>query len=325
MEHQLSSYEHFWVADTGAGISFELQEQIFEPFVKADPPGKRREGIGLGLSITRRLVALHGGSIMLESQLGRGSIFHVYLPLPGLNNTLAKKVERTRSQAALIWLSSNKTPSPGLLHFCRKSDLIPLWIRRSDEFELLLRDHTPAALAWDLQNARPGDWSIVQKLRSDPQFCQLALLLYQESTGDSPTRGIRVTDVVLKPAGKNNLQHILDMLPQVLQDGEIWIVDDYLQALEYYKKLVSSSLPEFSIRDLNGGAEALRLLGEETPKLVILDLMMPGVDGFQVLENLRSDPKTALIPVIVLIGKMISYEDVKRLDSPQVFLRTKGS
>jgi len=78
-------YLHIWVSDSGAGIPIEQQEQIFEPFC---PPvrisARRKSGIGLGLSITRRLVALHGGSMSLESQPEKGSTFHVYLPLPNL-------------------------------------------------------------------------------------------------------------------------------------------------------------------------------------------------------------------------------------------------
>jgi YesN/AraC family two-component response regulator len=116
----------------------------------------------------------------------------------------------------------------------------------------------------------------------------------------------------------------LDLLPQRLQHGEIWIIDDDPQALEYYKTLISSSQPEFFVRGIHGGAEALHLLAEETPDLVILDLMMPEVNGFQVLDHLRSNRKTALIPVIVLTVKMLSYEDIMRLDAPQVFLQTKG-
>jgi YesN/AraC family two-component response regulator len=78
------------------------------------------------------------------------------------------------------------------------------------------------------------------------------------------------------------------------------------------------------LRPIQGGAEALRRLATETPDLVVLDLMMPGIDGFQVLEHLRGQEQTRLIPVIVLTGKMLSYEDVKRLDAPSVFLQTKG-
>jgi YesN/AraC family two-component response regulator len=83
-------------------------------------------------------------------------------------------------------------------------------------------------------------------------------------------------------------------------------------------------LSEFHIRAIRGGQEAIGLLEEETPDLVLLDLMMPGVDGFQVLEHLRSNIKTAQIPAIIITGKILSYEDVKRLDAPRVILQTKG-
>ncbi len=315
---------HIWVADTGPGIPLELQERIFEPFVKADPPGKHRDGIGLGLSITRRLVALHGGSITLDSQPDQGSTFHVYMPLPGLNNVTAKNAEPVGAQPVLLWLSSSETPAPSILNLCRKSGLTPCWLGRIDDIDRALEAGRPAALAWDLENARPGDWSIVQKLRGYPQYCQLPLLLYQENVREKIPGGSRVTNVILKPAGKNTLQHVLDLLPQTLQRGIIWIIDDDPQALEYFKALISRSLPEFFVRAIQGGVEALRLLEEETPDLAILDLMMPEVNGFQVLDHLRSNIKTTLIPVIILTGKMLSYEDVKRLDAPNVLLQTKG-
>ena len=82
---------HLWVKDTGQGIPIDRQERVFEPFFTESIANIRLEGIGLGLTITRRLVALHGGSLTLESQPGRGSIFHVYLPLPNLSGRAARR------------------------------------------------------------------------------------------------------------------------------------------------------------------------------------------------------------------------------------------
>ena len=79
-------YLHFWVKDTGSGIPVDQQERIFEPFVTLEQSSHRREGIGLGLSITRRLISLHNGSLTLDSQPGKGSTFHFYLPLPNFSN-----------------------------------------------------------------------------------------------------------------------------------------------------------------------------------------------------------------------------------------------
>lgn len=315
---------HFWISDTGSGISPELQKRIFEPFVKVEPPGQRRGGIGLGLSITRRLVALHGGSITLDSLSGYGSTFHVYIPLPGLNYASAKEVNTEGVQPLLLWLSSNKMPAPAIQIICQKNGLEPSWLGSSDDFDRIVQHGKPVALAWDLENARPGDWSIIQKLRSYSQYCQLPLLIIHENIGGMLSGGSKLTNVLLKPVGKQMLQHVLNLLPQAVQRGEIWIIDDDSQALKYYQELISSSLSEFLVRAIRGGREALRLLEEETPDLVLLDLMMPDIDGFQVLEHLRSNVKTALIPVIVITGKILSYEDVKRLDAPKVMLQTKG-
>ncbi len=315
---------HFWVSDTGSGISPDLQETIFEPFVKAGSPGQRRSGIGLGLSITRRLVALHGGSITLESFPHKGSTFHVYIPLPGLNYASATDVSPQGAQSILLWLSSNKIPSLPIQNICQKNNLVSYWLGNLDDFDHILQEGKPVALAWDLENARPGDWSIIQKLRSYSQYCQLPLLLFQEDVAGIPSGESRLTNVLLKPAGKQMLQHVLNLLPQAKQQGEIWVIDDDPQALKYYQELIGDSLAEFKVRAIHGGREAIRLLEDETPDLVLLDLMMPEVDGFQVLEHLRKNVKTALIPVIIITGKLLSYEDVKRLDAPKVILQTKG-
>ena len=315
---------HFWVSDTGLGISPELQERIFEPFVKAETLEYRREGIGLGLSITRRLVYLHGGSITLDSIPDHGSIFHVYIPLPGLNHATAEEVNTQGVKPVLLWLSRSKTPIPAIQTICQRNALVPYWLGTLDDFDLIVQQGMPVALAWDLENARPGDWSIVQKIRSYSQYCQLPLLLFQENTVGKPSRESSLTNVLLKPAGKQMVQHVLNLLTQVAPRGEIWIIDDDPQALRYYQELISDSLAEYHIRTVHGGREAMRLLEEATPDLVLLDLTMPEVDGFQVLEQLRSNVRTASIPVIIITGKILSYEDVKRLDAPRVVLQTKG-
>ena len=315
---------HFWVSDTGMGISPELQERIFEPFVKVDPPGQRRSGIGLGLSITRRLVALHGGEITLESVPEHGSTFNVYIPLPGLNYASAEKVNPEGARSVLLWLSSIKTPAQAIQNMCDKEDLLPCWLGSLDDIDSIIKQGKPVALAWDLENARPGDWSIVQKLRSYSKYCQLPLLLFHENIVGNLSGGSKVTNVLLKPAGKQMIQHVLNLLPQAMQRGEIWIIDDDPQALNYYQELISASLSDYHIRTLHGGREAVALLEEEIPDLVLLDLVMPDIDGFQVLEHLRSNAKTVLVPVIVVTGKILSYEDVKRLDVPKVLLQTKG-
>ncbi len=315
---------HVWVSDTGAGIPPNLQERIFEPFVTVGPPGQRREGIGLGLSITRRLVALHGGSITLDSLLDHGSTFHVYLPLPGIGQTSGQPIIAEDAQPILLWLSSNRAPAPLIRNICDSNGFELGWLSGLDAFDRIIQHGTPVALAWDLDHSRPGDWSIVQRLRSHAPYCQLPLLLFQDHVAGQPSRGSRLTNILLKPAGQQALQHVVNLLPQALQHGEIWIVDDDPQALDFYQALIAGCLPEFTVVPVRGGREAIQLLETRTPDLVLLDLVMPDVDGFDVLQRLRDEVRTALVPVIVITGKILSYEDVKRLDAPKVILQTKG-
>jgi signal transduction histidine kinase/DNA-binding LacI/PurR family transcriptional regulator/AraC-like DNA-binding protein len=314
---------HIWVSDTGSGIPLEIQERIFEPFVKGESMGQRMGGIGLGLTITRRLVALHGGSITLDSQPEEGSTFHVYIPLPGLATTLAKEVIQKNACPALLWISSQKHLPAEVQNICQKNGFTVIWLRQVADLEPVIQHGNAIALAWDLGHARPGDWAIIQKLRAQAYYCQLPVLLYQEYIG-LQAAGSRMTNVMMKPAGRQAITHILDLLPQAMDHGEIWVVDDDAQARKYYHDLLSEALSNFVVREVNGGKEALKLLLKSTPVLVLLDLMMPEVDGFQVLENLRGSTKTAVIPVIVLTGKMLSYEDIKRLDYPKITLQTKG-
>ena len=302
------------MSDTGSGIPIELQERIFEPFVTGDLPGKRKEGIGLGLSITRRLVALHSGSITLDSQPDQGSTFHVYLPLPGLNYVSTKEVNLEGSSTIIVAFQYKNTTF-------NDSQTLPEKRLRCT----LVREYRR-------YRSRPPIWQAgcsgmgfgkcpARRLVDRSKVAQLFQVLQSAFAafsgkywGQKLTGGDRVTNIILKPAGKQTFQHILDLLPQTAQHGEIWIIDDDPQALKYYQTLISDSLAEFLVRGICGGVEALRLLTESTPDLVILDLMMPDVDGFQVLEHLRSNLKTASIPVIIITGKILSFEDVKRLD-----------
>ena len=226
--------------------------------------------------------------------------------------------------AILLWLSSEEKPAAAIGDLCEKNGFIPVWLKTVETIDTIIKKGKPVALAWDLENSRPGDWSIVQKLRSFSQLCQIPLLLFHENIIDSLSGGGRITNVLLKPVGKQMVQHVLNLLPQAMQRGEIWVIDDDPQALNYYKELISASLSDYHIRTVHGGREALSLLKDQIPDLVLLDLMMPDVDGFQILEHLRSNTNTALVPVIVITGKILTYDDVKRLDAPKVLLQTKG-
>jgi signal transduction histidine kinase/DNA-binding LacI/PurR family transcriptional regulator/AraC-like DNA-binding protein len=318
-------YLHLWVADTGLGIPEEQRERIFEPFVTAEHD-RVAGGIGLGLSITRHLVALHGGSISVDSEVGQGSTFHIYLPLPRLSDQAARSVEP--AQPVLLLISAAAQPAPEIVEFTQRQGLELRRLHSGDDLEAVLTDVQPIALAWDLVEADPGDWAIVRRLRNHPRFSQVPFILYgQMPVGEvhEATLAIGLTSFVGKPAQRQALLDAINASCPTATTGAILIVDDDVQACTAYQELIAIGLPGYPTRVAHDGAAALARMAEEVPSLVILDLMMPGVGGAEVLDRMRADARLRQVPVVILSSKLLNLDDVKRLERyARVTLQSKG-
>jgi signal transduction histidine kinase/AraC-like DNA-binding protein/ABC-type sugar transport system substrate-binding protein/CheY-like chemotaxis protein len=312
---------HIWVADTGVGITADLQERIFEPFVSVQPGERRPQGVGLGLTITRRLVALHRGAMTLESRPGRGSTFHVYLPLPTLGGQPATAALPGRG--ALLLISARASVSAAVTDLCRRTGLVICRPQPGDDLAALLASVEPAALAWDMRQASPADWQLIQQLRSYPQVCQAPFILYEQEHDDEADRSSSAVGILNKPIKGASLLEAIEALRDPGAAGPILIVDDDAQTRALYHGLVAQALPGHPIACAEGGQAALEILAAATPSLVVLDLMMPGVDGFAILEHLRAHEPTRHVPVIILSGRILSAEDIQRIDHARVTFHSK--
>jgi signal transduction histidine kinase/DNA-binding LacI/PurR family transcriptional regulator/AraC-like DNA-binding protein len=302
---------HIWVADTGTGIPADQQERVFDPFVTVElRPGGDRSGIGLGLSITRRLVALHRGTIELESTPGQGSTFHILLPLPSLSAPAATAAAQT--QPTLLAICTAEQPSAAISALAQRVGLELALLRSSDDLDSLLERVQPALLAWDQGAATPGDWVIVRRLRAHPRCSQLPFVLFGQHQGEGAPAGL--TSLVPKPADARTLSDAISASCPIDSIGPILIVDDDPHTREQYRAVVSQGLPGYAIRTAEDGLAAVALMEIETPSLVILDLVMPGLDGAEVLERMRADPRLRQTPVVILTNKLLSVDDIRRLD-----------
>jgi AraC-like DNA-binding protein/DNA-binding response OmpR family regulator len=314
---------HIWVQDTGIGIPVEMQERIFEPFVTAGHANRRLEGAGLGLTITRRLVALHCGSIRLESRPGQGSTFHVYLPLPTLRDRPSRLQEAT--QPVLLVISSHDQPAAEIVEFSRRQGLEIQKLRSSDDIDAILQRVQPAALAWDLTSAIPDDWVIVRRLRSHPNLSQAPFMLYGQAPGKRTALSFGMTDFVVKPVDGGPLMEAINAISPRHDAGPILIVDDDPEILELYQQVIVREFAGYPIQTAADGASALARMSEQAPCLVILDLMMPEMDGFDVLDWMRANERTRRIPVLVLSSRVLTIDDAKRLERHAlVTLQSKG-
>jgi signal transduction histidine kinase/ABC-type sugar transport system substrate-binding protein/AraC-like DNA-binding protein len=315
-------YMHFWVKDTGAGIPFDQQERIFEPFVTLEQNSRRREGIGLGLSITRRLIALHNGSLTLDSQPGQGSTFHFYLPLPNFSNQ-PRLVLTGGEKCAMVVISSHGDISKDIQSIAAHQGVELLVIQNMHDLEKISGKRQPMALAWDMSSASTVEWQIVQAIQSQPQFGQLPFILYSHDEEGEVGQQIGITNVLTKPFNHKTLSGFLKSIYDANTKGLVLIADDDPQARDLYTQVVCEALPGYAIRAVENGAKLLHALELETPALILLDLMMPEIDGFATLEMLRADPRTAHLPVIVITGKKLSLDDIQRLDFAHVTLHSK--
>jgi len=318
-------YVHFWVSDTGWGILPEQQERIFEPFVTMEHNRRISGGIGLGLSITRHLVALHGGKMTLDSETGKGSKFHIYLPLPALEQD---RTSSENSQPVLLLLSTSGQPAAEVLAICQRQNLQICLVSNLDELDAALSNTRPLTVAWDLTDARPGDWNLVRRLRHHPTTCLSPFILYgqlPESDSPTPTLAFGMTGFVAKSPNPQTLLETVNALCPANSTGPILIVDDDPEVRAAHQALVEQGLPGCAIRVAENGETALEAMASEVPALVLLDLVMPGLGGADVLDRMRADPRLRQVPVVILSSKLLSLEDVKRLEHhARVTLQSKG-
>jgi len=323
-------YLHIWVRDTGPGIPDDMQERIFEPFITVARPRRKLEGVGLGLSITRRLVALHQGSMRVESRPGQGSTFHVYLPLPILSDRPPVPLSQATGGAdrpVLLVISSHEQLAADIVEFTQRQGLEICQLRSGDDLDAVMQRVRPAALAWDLAGAASGDWLVIRRLRNHPKLSHAPFILYGQQAGKDAALSIGMTGFVAKPVKKGTLMEVInEVCPPALRDaGPILIVDDDPELLDSYREVVAQGCPGYPVRTAAGGAAALAHMAEGTPSLVILDLNMPGMDGFDVLDWMRANDRTRRVPVLVLSNRMLTFDDVKRLEQHAlVTLQSKG-
>ncbi|MBN1888997.1 MAG: helix-turn-helix domain-containing protein [Thermoflexales bacterium] len=314
---------HIWVSDTGCGIPAERQARLFEHDAVAEDESQGPGGLGLGLLLARRLVALHCGSIAVESQVGRGSTFHVYLPLPSLDGHVAAGTEAADVRFLLLLAPVAGQPPAEIASLCQSLGVDLRWLLPGDAPELVLAGGQPAALAWDLAGASIGDWAMVQRLRRHPRLCQAPFILYGQ--GSEPTLTAGLTSFIPTAAGSKTLLEFIDAVRPKGEVRPILIVDDDPDARQLYQIIIGRGLPGYPVCAASGGEEALAFTAAQVPGLVLLDLMMPGMDGFEVLDRLRAEARTRQVPVLILSGKLLSLRDVERIERhARVTFHTKG-
>lgn len=305
------------VSDTGLGIPVEELEWIFDEFRQSERTTARGYGgLGLGLAICKRLVDMHGGQIHVLSsgEEGDGSTF--FFTLPAMEHP--KSLGAPRSRRIALLLARHPNSSKRLAeHLTRQGfDVETLSIDGGVDWLVHLLSMPPDVVALDQELAAEQGWEILNVLRSNPATRDIPVMFYS-LTAEHDGGAMLELDYLTKPMGTAELAQALKRygLSTAEREGKtILIVDDEPGILEMHARVVQAQSAAYRVSKARDGREALAVIRQEHPDLVLLDLMMPELDGFGVLEAMQKEETIRNIPVIVLTAQTLTEKDMERLN-----------
>ncbi|MEW6402056.1 MAG: substrate-binding domain-containing protein [Chloroflexota bacterium] len=326
------------VRDSGLGIPADEQAWIFNEFRQSERTTARGYGgLGLGLAICKRLVELHNGEIGVHSsgEEGAGSTFYIRLPVLGNVETLPLASQPLLTQTVVILTSDTRASQPVQERLQRAGFTVE--VRDVDEFSPTgqetpgwfsrLLATPPGAIVLDMQVASNHGWELLRVLKGNPSTQDIPILFYSlEQKQDAGS--MLALDYLAKPVGSAELLQAFSRQGWTAarkgQPKSILVVDDEPGFLEMYSQMVQEQSADYRVLKAHNGREALEILGQTHVDLVLLDLMMPEVDGFGVLAQMQEWESTRETAVIVLTSKTITQDDMSRLSHGVGTVMSKG-
>jgi len=326
------------VADTGIGIHQKEQEAIFDEFKQVDSSRSRQyEGTGLGLALTKRLVELHGGKIWLDSEgLGKGSKFSFTLPtreldveaIPSVSEktTPTIQVPDTSMGKTILVVEDNLQAAQLLCIHLNEAGYNTIVASDGVQAVKMAQEIKPFAITLDIMLPEKDGWQVMQELKSFQDTRDIPVIII--SVIDNQRIGFSMDAVgyLVKPVSKGQLTCILDKVEFAVNQKNvtprILIIDDNLEDLRLMETILHGE--GLDVLRASDGPEGVVKAIEEHPDLIVLDLLMPDMNGFDVVESLQKHPETQKIPIIICTVKELTDEDREMLNSKVRSIVQKG-
>jgi signal transduction histidine kinase/CheY-like chemotaxis protein len=325
------------VRDSGIGMTAEQLDRLFQPFMQADASTTRRYGgSGLGLTISRHFCRIMGGEITVESEPRSGSTFIVRLPVhvrePSAENAGATR-RRSRPIAVMaddlapvrgtvLVIDDDASAREVIQRMLAKEGYRVIQASGGREGLRLARETRPDVITLDVMMPGMDGWAVLGALKADPVLALTPVVMLTIVDERILGSSLGAADYLLKPVNRERLSDALRKLVVSASSGTVLVVEDDPDARAMLRRMLERD--GCTVIEAPNGREALAILATTRPSLVILDLMMPLMDGFAFVEQLRRHPEGAGIPVVVLTAKDLTDEDRERLQGVDNVLR-KGS
>jgi len=323
----------FAVSDTGIGIPADKIDHVFEEFSQADESTTRDYGgTGLGLAISRRFCRLLGGDIRVKSQPGKGSTFTMHLPatlpestISGTRSTIAAKNTRANhhpgSGTTVLVINADPGTRQIIERSLCKDDITVVTAAGAEEALRLAREIQPAAITLDVVMQNMDGWSTLRALKADPDLRDIPVVMLTMDAENSTGYSLGATDYLTKPVDREQLLATLSGYVTPGETGPVLLVEDDTDTRDVMTRILQKAGEQ--VLEAANGREALHLLSVNRPTIILLDLMMPVMDGFDFLLEMRTHAEWRDIPVIVLTAKDLTEEDQRILSGrvEQVFER----
>ncbi len=321
------------VHDTGIGIAKENYEKVFEEFKQIDSSySKQYQGTGLGLPLTKKLVELHGGKIWLESELGKGSVFTFTISQQSKKTSVvAEEVaipkEKKRKKTTILVVEDEEHARELLTVYLEEAGYQVAIACDGEEAIKKAREIKPYAITLDVILPKKNGFMVLQELKHFPETMDIPIIIVSMTDNNELGLSLGACDYLMKPVHKEDLLLRLKKYSLTTKaKGKpitILLVDDDPNNVELLASILE---PEgFKIIKAYGGKEGIDLAIENQPDCLILDLMMPEVNGFEVIKRLKNDPKVKEeIPIIIWTAKELTEEDKGLLNSNIVSIMKKG-
>lgn len=316
LEMSNREYIRFDVTDSGIGMTEEQLDKVFEPFSQADESTTRRfGGTGLGLTICRRFCQILGGDISATSEAGKGSVFSAELiadmeqkPQEALPSTTSVVTDQSATRVLII--DDDSQARELLCRHLSKDGYQIIQSASGSEALAIAREQMPDVITLDILMPEVDGWTVLSQLKADPELSNIPVVIVSMIEDRQRGFSLGAADYLTKPIAPNEL---LRVIKQHLDQpaGSILVVDDDPLARDMAR--LGLEKHNFTVTDAENGKAALTQLESAIPDLILLDLMMPEMDGFEFLNRLKSNPLWSSISVIVVTAKDLENGDYQRL------------